>query len=197
MDIKNEFPEIGNDFRLVVQTCHELYKNQYVCAYDGNVSIRYGEYVLATPTHLCKRDVSEDDLIIVNLNGEKVFGKREPTSELKVHLAVYNKVSAAKAVVHGHPIYTTAIYRDGKNPNSSVLTESQDTFKQIPIVPAHRPGSALLAEDVGKVMNLETQVCIMEKHGAVTWGQSLEEAYFLLESLERLAKTEYLIGSMK
>ena len=197
MDIKQKFPQMMDMIHPFVKTCHDMYRNHYVCSYDGNISVRFDNLVLATPTHLSKGDITADDLIVVNLKGDKVFGHRAPTSELKVHLAIYNTNKEARAVVHGHPIYTTAIYRDGKYPDSSVLTESQDTFKNIPVVPNREPGTTQLAEDVAKAMGCVSQACVMEKHGAVTCGKTLEEAYFLLESLERLAKTEYLIASLK
>lgn len=197
MAIKDQFPEIANYIDSFVEVCHAIYNNQYVCAYDGNVSLRVGNHILATPTHLCKGVLTADDLIVVDYDGKQLAGNRRPTSELKVHLAIYERNSSVMCIIHAHPLYATAIYRNGKAVDTSVLTESEATLGRVPVVPCFAPGSTTLADAVGAAMSQECCACMMENHGVVVAGKNLEETYFLLTSMERLAKTEYLIANMK
>lgn len=197
MSIKIQFPEMADTLAPFVKICHILYDKEYVCAYDGNVSFRFGHSVLATPTHLSKGMITEEDLIVVNLEGYQLAGARKPTSELKVHLAVYQNNPHINCIIHAHPLYATAIYRDGKEVDTGVLTEAQDTLGVVPVVPYHAPGTCELADAVGLAMKDNIRACIMEKHGVVVGGKTLMDTYFLLTSLERLAKTEHLIANMK
>ena len=141
MTIQSKFPEMTEFIEPFIEVCHALYKNQYVCAYDGNVSIRFEDKILATPTHLSKGLITKDDLIVVDLDGNQLAGNRKPTSELKVHLAVYEQNHTAKCIIHAHPLYATAIYRNGKAVDSSVLTEAEETLGTVPIVPCFAPGT--------------------------------------------------------
>lgn len=175
-----------------IDVCHRLYENKYVVAYDGNVSLRIGEYILATPTHINKGDLKETDLIIVDLTGKKVAGKHRPTSELKLHIETYTHNPIVQCIVHAHPLYTTALYRDGRNVNISTLMEAGLFFKEVPVVPYEKAGTLNLAKAVSNVLS-KANACILEKHGAVVCGQELEETYYLLETLERLAQTEYIL----
>ncbi len=197
MCLEKLFPEFQSDVACFVDICHRLYTKGLVCAYDGNVSMKIGGHILMTPTHVCKGNLSVNDLLVVNGEGEKLYGRRQPSSEMKVHLAIYDALPERKCVIHAHPVYSTAVYRHGKNVDVSLLTESEDTLGFVPVVPFAAPGSQALADGVRKVMTENVQVCIMEKHGVVASGFDLEETYFLLESLERLAKTETIIATMK
>lgn len=197
MGIAERFPEMTENLVPFVEVCHAMYNNEYVCAYDGNVSMRFGNKILATPTHVCKGVLTIDDLIVVDLDGNQLAGERKPTSELKVHLAVYKQQPNVRCIIPAHPLYATAIYRQGKKVDSSVLTEAKATLGNVPTVPCFEPGTAGLAEAVGEAMADGVSACMMENHGVVVAGMSLEETYFLLTSVERLAKTEYLIANMK
>ena len=88
MILTERFPEFSPHLEEFVAVCHRLYEQGFVCAWDGNVSLRVGEQILVTPTHLCKGDVRVEDLIVVDRAGRQLFGERQPSSELQVHLAV-------------------------------------------------------------------------------------------------------------
>lgn len=197
MSVNEVFSEMTDVMTPFVEVCHQLYQKEYVCAYDGNVSMRFDNVVLATPTHLCKGVITAEDLIVVDMAGHQLAGERNPTSELKVHLAVYQNNPEVTCIIHAHPLYATAFYREGRRVNASVLTEAEATLGVVPVVPHYEPGSVELAEAVGCAMQGKVCACIMENHGVVVGGKDLEETYFLLTSLERLAKTEYLMANLK
>lgn len=196
MMLRERFPEFAPHLEEFVAVCHRLYEQGFVCAWDGNVSLRVGEKILVTPTHLCKGDVRVEDLIVVDRAGRQLFGERRPSSELKVHLAVYAAKPETSAVVHAHPLYATALYRAGRLPQTALLMEAAESLGAVPLVPFIDHGTQALADAVGRVMPPEVRACVLERHGTVTCGRSLEEAYFLTESLERLAKTETILATV-
>lgn len=197
MSIEKYFPEFQDEIIRFVEICHRLYNKEFVCAYDGNVSLKRGDRILITPTHLCKGDLLKDDLLIVRENGEQLYGARRPSSELKLHLAVYAAQPETQCIIHAHPLYATALYRGGKSVDVSVLTEASDTLGDVPVVPFEAPGSKALADAVGAAMTVGIHACVMEKHGVVVAGCDLEATYYMLESLERLARTETVLATMK
>ena len=194
MTIAERFPEMAGYLDDFVAVCRRLYARGFVCAYDGNVSLRVGEYILVTPTHLCKGDVQADALIVVDREGRVIFGERRPSSELKVHLAVYAAQPDARAVVHAHPLYATALYRDERSPATALLMEAEESLGTVPLLPFIDHGTQALANAVGSAM-ASAHACVMERHGTVTSGRTLWDAYFLTESLERLAKTESILAT--
>lgn len=196
MMLTGRFPEFAPHLEEFVAVCHRLYEQGFVCAWDGNVSLRVGEHILVTPTHLCKGDVRVEDLIVVDRAGRQLFGERRPSSELKVHLAVYAAKPEISAVVHSHPLYATALYRAGRLPQTALLMEAAESLGAVPLVPFIDHGTQALADAVGRAMAPEVRACVLESHGTVTCGRSLEEAYFLTESLERLAKTETILATV-
>lgn len=196
MMLTERFPEFAPHLEEFVAVCHRLYEQGFVCAWDGNVSLRVGEQILVTPTHLCKGDVRVEDLIVVDRAGRQLFGERQPSSELKVHLAVYVVKPEISSVVHAHPLYATALYRTGRLPQTALLMEAAESLGAVPLVPFIDHGTQALADAVGRAMTPEVRACVLERHGTVTCGRSLEEAYFLTESLERLAKTETILATV-
>lgn len=196
MMLRERFPEFATHLEEFVAVCHRLYEQGFVCAWDGNVSLRVGEQILVTPTHLCKGDVRVEDLIVVDRAGRQLFGERRPSSELKVHLAVYVVKPEISSVVHAHPLYATALYRTGRLPQTALLMEAAESLGAVPLVPFIDHGTQALADAVGRAMAPEVRACVLERHGTVTCGRSLEEAYFLTESLERLAKTETILATV-
>ncbi|MEE0434029.1 MAG: class II aldolase/adducin family protein [Peptococcaceae bacterium] len=196
MSLTMRFPQMAPYVASFVDVCHRLYTNGFVCAYDGNVSMRFDDLVLVTPTHLCKGMVKADDLIVVDLQGNQCFGERRASSELKVHLAIYNKKPECHAIVHAHPLYATAVYNRTRGVDTSCLMEAAMSLGNVPVVPFIEAGSQALADAVASAMTHDVQACVLEKHGVVTAHSDLLAAYFLLESLERLAKTEAIRAAM-
>lgn len=196
MNLSVQFPQMAPYVTSFVDVCHRLYANDLVCAYDGNVSMRFGDLVLVTPTHLCKGMVEAEDLIVVDLQGKQCYGERCASSELKLHLAIYAEKPDCHAIVHAHPLYATALYRQGRSVNTSCLMEAAMSLGKVPVIPFVAAGSQELADKVATAMQGEACACVMEKHGVVTAHSDLLSAYFLVESLERLAKTETILGAV-
>ena len=102
----------------IVKIGQLVYQKGWVAANDGNISVRLdSERLLCTPTGVSKGMMSPDDLIIVDMKGNKIAGKKERTSEIMMHLTVYNMRPDIRAVVHAHPPVATGFASAGKQLN--------------------------------------------------------------------------------
>ena len=94
--------------RDIVEVCQRIYQKGFVASNDGNVTARISEdEVLATPTGMSKGDISPDQLIKVDMKGDVIAGFLKPSSELKLHLHIYEERPDVGAVVHAHPPIST------------------------------------------------------------------------------------------
>lgn len=184
------------DLSIVTEVAHRLYEHSLVAAYDGNISMRKKDRILITPTHLCKGDVKNEDLVITDMDGRVLHGDKKPSSEIRMHLAIYFKNPSISCVIHAHPLAATAIWREGHLPDPSILLEAELNLPKVGFVGPEETGSQALAQAVAQTVGSDKGACMIEKHGAVTWGQDLLEEYYRMESLERLAQTSYMISSL-
>jgi len=169
----------------IIHICQKLHQKGFISAYGGNVSFRIGNKVIITPTQFSLAELTEDDLVVVDLQGNVLFGINKPSSETALHLKVYQKRPEINGVIHTHPPASTAFAYVNReiipiNPESMVY------IKKIPIVPYYPVGSQELAEAVGHYIQ-DSNVVLLEKHGLVTIGVDLYQAYNLAELAEETA----------
>src|SRR5215831_14532607 len=133
--------------RAIVQVCRRLYDRGLVAGPDGNVSVRLpDESILVTPSGLSKVDVTIDDLVVVNLSGDVLHGRRAPSSELAMHLRIYRRRDDVRAVVHAHPPTATGFAVAGESFMAPVLPEVILQMGAVPLVPYATPGTDALAD---------------------------------------------------
>ncbi|MCD8510471.1 MAG: class II aldolase/adducin family protein [Bacillus sp. (in: Bacteria)] len=165
-----------------------VFDKGFVAANDGNISCRLNkDELLVTPTGISKGFVKPQDIVKVNMQGEVIAGKLKPSSELKMHLKVYEERSDIQAVVHVHPPYATAHAIAGVPLDKATMPEAVVLLGTIPIAKYGTPSTPEIPDEVGKHVHNHRGV-LLENHGALTWGEDLFSAYFLMESLEFCAK---------
>ena len=177
-----------------------LYARRYVVGAEGNLSVRLGaDSFLTTPSGACKGWLEPEDLVAVDLAGRCLaeqtdgVGSGRPSSEWRLHAEIYARCPAAGAVCHAHPPFATACAAAGQALDDDVLNESCLLLGSVPLVRATAAGT----EDVALAVrpHLPRAVALLlGNHGAVAWGRDLDEAYFRLEYLERLAEVTVLGG---
>lgn len=172
----------------ILNVCINLHKRNLLAAADGNVSVRLSDHeILITPSGVTKAFMSSADLATISIDNEVLQGN--PSSERLMHLAIYKKCPQAKAIVHAHP--PTAISWSLAFPNLEFLPykslpEVILATGKIPFVPYARPGTEAMGENL-KVFLPEYRALILSRHGAVCWGETLEEAYRGIERIEHAA----------
>lgn len=172
----------------IVLVCRRLYDRGLVAGPDGNVSVRRDDgTLLVTPTGLSKVDVTPDDLVVVTLDGRVLEGRHAPSSELRMHLRLYQRRPDIRAVVHAHPPAATAFAVVGESFVAPVLPEVILQLGKVPLLPYATPGSDALA-DAFEPFVANHDGFLMANHGATTIGPTLATAHRRMESLEHAAR---------
>jgi L-fuculose-phosphate aldolase len=164
------------------------YERHLLVALDGNLSVRLSdELILCTQAGCHKGMLTDDQLVVIDLDGKKVRGRGEPTSEMAMHLACYVERPDIEAVVHAHPPTCIAFTVAGVSMARCVLPEVVLTLGAVPTLPYETTGTELLADKVGQAVRANDAV-MMDRHGAVCVGTSLLDAFCKLETIEHMAK---------
>ena len=173
----------------ICDVCRRLHGRNLLAAGDGNVSVRLGDGRIAiTPSGVGKARLNPSDMAFVAQDGNSISG--HPSSELMMHLAIYRRCPEASGVVHAHPptaIAWTLARPDLSELPSDGLPELVLGAGRIPVVPYARPGTPALGE-VLEAFLPDYRLLILARHGAVCWGEDLEEAYLGIERLEHVAQ---------
>lgn len=184
----NLYPSELEAKRDILVIGRKLYERGFVAANDGNLSVRVGENeVWATPTGVSKGDMNEDMLVKLDLSGNVLAGTRKPSSEIKMHLRIYQEQPQMRGVAHAHPPFSTTFAAAGIPLDQALIQETVVLVGTVPIAPYAVPGSEELADSVAPFCQTHSAL-LLEHHGLVTWGSSLQQAYFFLESTEALAR---------
>lgn len=150
----------------------------------GNMSIRIGDKVYITPTFFVKHFFTINDFVVLNLNGEKIEGKLDPSSEYKMHIKIYNERNDVKSIFHAHPKWATIYSITHKKIPTRVLPETIFMLGEIEYIPYCMPGTDEFAEIFSPGLKERKRTFILENHGVTTIGESIKEAFARLETLE-------------
>ena len=172
----------------IVEVGRRLYARGYTASNDGNISVRLDAgRLLMTPKSVCKGFMSPDMMCITDLEGRKLAGDRDPSSEMQMHLEVYRQRSDIAAVVHAHPPIATGFAVAGIPLDRAVLAEVVTTLGSIPIAEYATPSTKELPEAVRKYVKAHDGM-LLANHGALTLGKDLFSAYYKMETIEHFAK---------
>jgi L-fuculose-phosphate aldolase len=168
----------------ICQIGDRLYKKGFAAANDGNISVRIGRNeVLCTPTLISKGFMTPEDICLVDMEGNQIDGRRQRTSEVKLHLAIMKERPGIKAVVHCHPPHATAFGVAREPIPQCVLPEVEIFIGEVPIAKYAIPGSQEFAETVLPFVH-KANVIILANHGTVSFGEDVERAYWWTEILD-------------
>jgi L-fuculose-phosphate aldolase len=172
----------------IVEIGRRMYARGYTASNDGNISVRLGaDRLLMTPKSVCKGFMTPDMMCITDLEGRKLQGDRDPSSEMLMHLEVYRQRPDVQAVVHAHPPTATGFAVAGIPLDRAVLAEVLTTLGSIPIADYATPSTKALPEAVRKYIKAHDGM-LLANHGALTVGADLYGAYYKMETIEHFAK---------
>ncbi len=172
-----------------------IYDHGFAFANGGNLSARlHGGMVISTPTMESKGFLTPADMVITDFDGNKLYGKKEVSSEIQSHLAVYRANRGAHAVIHSHPPYACS-YCFGESSLSEPLSpESILWLGDICTIPFILPGSPELASEIERLCKGK-YVIMLENHGLITWGATIRDALWRTEVMENHCKIWHIISS--
>jgi L-fuculose-phosphate aldolase len=172
----------------IVEVGRRMYARAYTASNDGNISVRLGQdRLLMTPKSVCKGFMTPDMMCITDLDGRKLQGERDPSSEMLMHLEVYRQRPDVQAVVHAHPPIATGFAVAGIPLTRPVLAEVLTTLGSIPIAAYATPSTSELPQAVRKYIKAHDGM-LLANHGALTVGADLFAAYYKMETIEHFAK---------
>jgi len=172
----------------IVRVCRRLYERGLIAGTEGNVSAKVGKNViLATPAGRCKGDLVPDDIVELSLDGTTRDKDRMPSTEIAMHLRIYEKRGDVAAVVHAHPPTATGFAVAGEGLTAPVLPELMLLTGPVPLVPYGQPGTAALADRLEPFLAAH-DAFLLANHGATTVGRTIDEALHRMETLEHGAR---------
>lgn len=172
----------------IIEVCRRIYRNGWVAANDGNVSIKMdSSTVLCTPTGMSKGFLTTDQLIKVDMQGNKLEGELKPSSEIKMHIDIYKNRDDVSSVVHAHPPFATGFAVAGLALDQCIIPEIIFSIGSIPLTRYGTPSTYEIPENVRHYLK-DHNVFLLENHGALSIGPDVYKAYYRMESLELFAK---------
>jgi L-fuculose-phosphate aldolase len=179
----------GNPLAIaIVETCRWMYQKGFIASSEGNVSVRLdADCILVTPRGLHKGFLKPQQLVLTDLEGRRIGGDFHPSSELAIHLLAYRERPDVAAVVHAHPTMAIACSLAEISLADGVVPEVITSLGAIPTAPYATPGTIEAAEVIRPLIR-DFDAIILARHGSVTVGKDLQEAYTRLEMLEHTAQ---------
>lgn len=172
--IKQEMCEIGR----------RVYNKGFAAGNDGNITYRVSENeVLCTPTMVSKGFMVPEDICLVDMEGKQLAGARKRTSEVLLHLTIMKERPDIKSVVHCHPPHATAFAVAREAIPQCILPEIEVFLGDVPITRYETPGGQKFADTVLPFVK-KTNVMILANHGTVSYGETVEKAYWWTEILD-------------
>ena len=173
----------------IISVSNEIYDKGLVSGKAGNISARFANAVAITPTLKSLSELSEEDIVLVDMNGN-VLTKGRPSSEVNMHLEIYKKRSDVKAIVHTHSPYATGFSFSDKQLKR---LEGFGAIKTpyLASIEYEKPGSDELAKSASEGIGDE-DVLILKNHGVICVSDSLKEAMLLSVFVEETAKTQFI-----
>jgi L-fuculose-phosphate aldolase len=173
----------------IMRTMERIYRYRMTTTSGGNLSIRDDDGdIWITPARLDKGSLRRDHIVRVRPDGT-TDGPNRPSSEFPFHKAIYEARPEIRGIVHAHPVALVAFSICRKVPDTRLLDQAQHICGSVGFAPYALPGSAALGRSIARTFSEGFDCVVLENHGVVTAGSSLQNAFERFETLEFTAKT--------
>ena len=177
--------------RDIIEWSRSAYHEGFLPGASGNLSLRLSEHrILITPSGMSKGRLGQNDLIQFDIQKGKALGNAagKPSSEIRMHAFIYQHRSDVHAVLHAHPVYAVALSVAGISLEKAILPESVFALGAIVTCPYATPTTPRVVAAIKSAVLAGHQALILARHGSITLGRTMAEAYMRLETLEHVAK---------
>jgi len=186
-----------NELRaFICEIGRRAYNRGMGAANDGNISVLLDDgTLLCTPSGVSKGFMTPDMICRIDRRGQVLSENRlRPSTEVRMHLSVYDHRDDVRAVVHAHPLYATVHAICGKPLTQQIMPESTMFLGEVPVAPYGLPSTSELSDSIVPYLE-KYDALLLENHGALSYGHDLNSAYFKMEALDYYAKVVYLAAS--
>ncbi len=171
----------------LLDVCLEMLKHDLVIGSSGNASLRVGDHVVISPSSVHYVEMTPDDVVVIDMDGNEIEGTRNPSIEKPMHLEIYRNRSDALAIVHTHSLYASAM-AILHEPLPPILDELVPKLGAgLRVSKYAMPGTKELGKNVVEVLQ-DRSAALIANHGAVSCAKTLKDALFLSILLERACK---------
>ncbi len=184
-----EYFEIGTK-KDILYWSKRLYQKGLSPATSGNISVRTKDGILISASGVCLNDMDEDDIVLIDFDGNVLDGKKKPSSEKFLHAQIYDLRDDINAIIHSHCPYITAFACSDKMMSEPIIAEFVFYFDKIPKAKYSLPSSMQLAIETANYFK-NSDTVLMQNHGIVAGGNTLQEVFYNLESLRAYAETYF------
>ena len=179
--------------KMICDVGKRIYDRNMAAANDGNISVKLNDNeFLCTPTGVSKGFMTPEFICKVDAQGNELHANEgfKPSSEIKMHMRVYEKRADVGAVVHAHPIFATSFAIAGIPLTQPIMAEAVIALGCVPIAPYGTPSTMEIPDAVEPYLE-HFDAVLLENHGALTWSADLMAAYMKMESVEFYAELLY------
>jgi L-fuculose-phosphate aldolase len=199
MEVWKRMTGIIQKKREVIEWGCMAYNKGFLDGASGNLSLRLDDrQILITPSGISKGRLKPADLIRYDIVKEKPVGKggNKPSSEIRMHTFIYRQRSDVQAILHAHPVYAVALSVAGISLDKAILPESVFALGTIVTCPYATPTTRDVVDVIKSAVVAGNQALILTRHGSITLGKTMEEAFMRLETLEHVAKVTAVASSI-
>ena len=187
--------------RFLIDACLRMVKSGLTVETWGNISVRDPEtgYVYLTPSGMPYDTIVEDDIVVMDVDGNRIEGERKPTIEYAMHLGLMKNRPDINAVVHTHPVYSQVFALLHENIPPVIDEAAQILGGEVKVTDYALPGSPEMAANAIAAIGNEAS-CLLANHGAVAVGKDMDAAFRVCTVLEMTAHIYYMarcIGTPK
>lgn len=175
--IKQEIVNIGK----------KLYKLGFSPATSGNISIKVDNEILITASGKCLGYLDLNDIVLIDFSGNSLESNKRASSEREMHIEIYKIRPEINVIIHAHPPKATSFATAGIALNKPILAESIITLGDVPVAKYETPSSLELAQLTAAECK-QADAVLMSNHGVVVLGESTDEAFHRIETLESFAE---------
>lgn len=167
-----------------------LYEKGMSPAKSGNISIRCNDGIYISSSGSALGDLTEEDIVLIDYNGNQKQGTKKPSSEKIMHTEIYTLRDDINAIIHCHCPLITAFAVAGLPIKKPILPDFVVLFDEVPIIPYYCPSSIELAEVVGKTFK-DYSAVLLKNHGVVIGAKDIKTAYYNVEALRSYVETYF------
>lgn len=193
-----EYFEVGTK-KDILYWSKRLYQKGLTPATSGNISVRTKDGILISASGVCLNDMSEDDIVLIDFDGNLLEGNKKPSSEKFLHTQIYDLRDDINAIIHSHCPYITSFACAAKPIKEPIMPEFVFYFDKIPLAPYALPSSMQLAINTAQYFK-KSDTVLMQSHGVVAGANTLQQVFYNLESLRAYAETYFgaqVLGGVK
>ena len=172
----------------IMQTMERIYRYRMTTTSGGNLSIRDGDDIWITPARIDKGSLRQEDISCVHASGS-TSGRHRPSSEFPFHQAIYAARPDLGGIVHAHPVSLVAFSISQQTPDTRLIPQAHHVCGEVGFAKYALPGSRKLGENIAQVFAAGHDCVLLENHGVVVGGETLQAAFQRFETLEFTAKT--------